>query len=120
MSADVIIDGNIEQSKQLVRVLYLIHLVCFILSLGTISIIPLIINYLRRPDTVGTIAYSHHTWMIRTFWTYFGLMILAGVLFITIIGIPLAWLIGCGAWLWYIYRCVRGLMDLNTGRPMPV
>ena len=47
-------------------------------------------------------------------------MAVAFVLAITIIGIPLAWLVGAAAWLWMAYRIIRGFLDLNNNRPMPV
>jgi uncharacterized membrane protein len=65
-------------------------------------------------------VYSHHTWMIRSFWWYVVWMILAAFLAITIIGIPLAWLVGVVAWVWMAYRIIKGFLDLNNNRPMPV
>ena len=40
--------------------------------------------------TAGTFVHSHHTWMIRSFCWYVGLMVVGWMLFITIIGIPVA------------------------------
>ena len=84
------------------------------------SFIPLIINYVKRPYTEGTLVYSHHTWMIRSFWFYILWMVVAGVLWLTIIRIPLAWVIGIAAWVWKAYRLIKGFVDLNNNRPMPV
>jgi uncharacterized membrane protein len=108
-----------EQDKQLARILYLVHGASFLLSLGMLSFIPLIINYIKRPETQDSFVYTHHTWMIRSFWIYVGLCIVAACLFVTIIGIPLAWLVFLGAWLVKAYRLMKGFIDLNTGRPMP-
>jgi uncharacterized membrane protein len=58
--------------------------------------------------------------MIRSFWWYVVWMILAAFLAITIIGIPLAWLVGVVAWVWMAYRIIKGFLDLNNNRPMPV
>jgi uncharacterized membrane protein len=65
-------------------------------------------------------VYSHHTWMIRSFWWYVVWMAAAFILAITIIGIPLAWLAGVIAWVWMAYRIIRGFLDLNNNRAMPV
>jgi uncharacterized membrane protein len=47
-------------------------------------------------------------------------MVVAVLLAITIVGIPLAWLVGLAAWIWKAYRLIRGFIDLNNNRPMPV
>jgi uncharacterized membrane protein len=120
MSQELVYERGIEDAKQFARILYLAHAATFFFSLGLLNIVVLIVNYVRRPDTVGTIVYSHHTWMIRSFWWYVAAMVVAFVLAVTIIGIPLAWLIGAAAWLWMAYRIIRGFLDLNNNRPMPV
>jgi uncharacterized membrane protein len=58
--------------------------------------------------------------MIRSFWIYIICMAAAVLLAFTIILIPLAWLLGLGAWLWKAYRLIRGFIDLNNNRAMPV
>lgn len=120
MSQQLVLDRGTEDAKQLARILYLFHGVTFFFSLGMLSFVPLIINYIKRPDTSGTIVYSHHTWMIRTFWFYLLWMVIGGVAFVTIIGIPLAWLIWALAWVWNAYRLIRGFLDLDSNKPMPV
>jgi uncharacterized membrane protein len=58
--------------------------------------------------------------MIRSFWWYVLWMVVATILVLTFIGIPLAWLVGVGAWLWMAYRIIRGFLDLNNNKAMPV
>ncbi len=120
MSQQLVLDSNIEDAKQFARLMYIAHALTFFFSLGMLSIIPVIVNYVKRPYTEGTLVYSHHTWMIRSFWFYGLWMIVGGALFVTIIGIPLAWLVWAGAWLWKAYRLIKGFVDLNNNRPMPV
>jgi uncharacterized membrane protein len=120
MAQEIVYEHGIEDAKQFARVLYIAHAITFLFSFGTLSILVMIVNYVRRPDTLGTMVYSHHTWMIRSFWFYALWMGLAFLLTITVIGIPIAWLVGCGAWIWMAYRIIRGFMDLNQNRPMPV
>jgi len=74
----------------------------------------------KRPDSEGTLVHSHHTWMIRSFWYYMIWMVVGGVLFLTIIGIPVAWLVWTVAWVWKAYRLIRGFIDLNNNRAMYV
>jgi uncharacterized membrane protein len=120
MSQELVYERGIEDAKQFARILYIAHAATFFFSLGLLNVLVLVVNYIKRPETNGTIVYSHHTWMIRSFWWYVVLMLVAGVLFITIIGIPLAWLVGAVAWVWMAYRIIRGFLDLNNNRPMPV
>jgi uncharacterized membrane protein len=120
MSQSLVLDSSLEDQKQFARILYVVHAITFLFSLGMLSFLPLIANYIKRPDTVGTLVYSHHTWMIRSFWIYIICLAVAAVFFITFIGIPIAWLIFAGAWLWKAYRLVRGFIDLNSNRAMPV
>ena len=86
---------------------------------GWPSIIAVIINYVKRDEARGTYLESHFRWQIRTFW--FGLLWLAigGVVFITIVGIPIALGIWLGAGLWATYRIVRGWLALRDRRPVP-
>jgi len=120
MAQELVYEHGAEDAKQFARILYIAHAITFFFSLGTLSILVLIVNYIRRPDTIGTMVYSHHTWMIRSFWFYVLWMVVALVLAITLIGIPLAWLVGVGAWIWMAYRIIRGFLDLNNNKAMPV
>lgn len=118
MSQELVLDDKLSDAKQLARILYVVHGLTFFFSLGLLSILPIIVNYIKRPDTEGTLVHSHHTWMIRSFWYYMIWMVVGGVLFLTIIGIPVAWLVWTVAWVWKAYRLIRGFIDLNNNRPM--
>ena len=85
---------------------------------GWPSIIAVVLNYLKRPDVRGTYLESHFRWQLRTFW--FALLWLAIAVFfaITLIGIPIAWLVVLVTGLWVLYRIGRGWFALNEGRPI--
>ncbi|MES2899180.1 MAG: hypothetical protein V4723_05585 [Pseudomonadota bacterium] len=119
MSEQLVLDNKSEQAKNMARILYVVHGLCWFFSAGTLSIIPLIINYIKRDDAQGTIVYSHHNWMIRAFWWYLVWCIVGGVLAVTIVGLVLAFPIWGVAWLWMGYRIIRGFIDLNTNKAMP-
>jgi uncharacterized membrane protein len=87
---------------------------------GWPSIIAVIINYIKRGDVYGTYLDSHFGWQIRTFWYALLWMTIAAILFMTVIGIVLAYLITVGAGIWILYRIIRGWIALNGGRPMPI
>lgn len=77
--------------------------------------IGVIVAYLYRGESRGTIWESHFTWAIRTFWATFLLGIVCAILstpFTLWIGIPLAGLL----WLWTAYRVVRGFMAASDRR----
>lgn len=120
MSQQLALDRHLDTARSTARWLYIFHGASLLLSLGMFSFIPLIVNYIKRGETAGTFIYSHHTWQIRSFWWYVVWMGAGGLAFMTIIGIPLAWLIWMGAWLWKAYRLVRGISDLNNNLAMPV
>jgi uncharacterized membrane protein len=85
---------------------------------GWPSILAVILNYVKRPDVRGTALESHFRWQIRTFWFAVLWITLAIVLFVTIIGIPLAWLLVVATGLWVLYRIVRGWLALLEGKPL--
>ena len=85
---------------------------------GLPSLLAVFLNYLKRSDVNGTWLESHFRWQIRTFWfTFLGLMIY-GLLIITIIGIPLAWILIALLGLWVGYRVIRGWLALSGVRPV--
>ena len=124
MSQEIVYERGVEDAKQFARILYVAHALTFFFSAGMLSILVLIVNYVKRPDTAGTMVYSHHTWMIRSFWWYAIWFAIATVIFFTLglilIGLPIAWGIWGLAWIWMAYRIIRGFMDLNNNKPMPV
>lgn len=101
--------------RLLALISYILHLVGSVTALP--SLIALVINYVKRKPQ--QLLSSHHRWMIRTFWWTILWMALAWVLLFTLILIPVAWIVFGVAWLWWIYRHVRGLVALLNGREMP-
>ena len=87
---------------------------------GWPSIIAVIINYAKRDDVRGTYLDSHFGWQIRTFWYTLLWVVIAALLFITVIGIVLAYIVAVGAGVWVLYRIVRGWIAFNDGKPMPI
>jgi uncharacterized membrane protein len=116
MAQEIVYERSAEDAKQFARIMYIAHGLTWFFSLGTLSVLVLIVNYIKRPDTHGTIVYSHHTWMIRSFWFYLLWMIVGGILLLVLVGYAVWGL----AWLWLGYRIARGFIDLNSNKPMPV
>ena len=88
---------------------------------GLPSIIAVVMNYVRRSDARGTLVESHFEWQIRTFWTAFIVIVIAGI-----ISLPLVLALGLGiltfaiaaglTGLWVIYRVARGWLALRDGK----
>jgi uncharacterized membrane protein len=85
---------------------------------GLPSIVAVILNYVKRRETRGTMLESHFRWQIRTFWYALLWITLAAICFVTVIGIPLAFVIFFASGIWVMYRVARGWLALNDGRPM--
>jgi uncharacterized membrane protein len=117
---------------KLTHLIYLLHTIAVVIGItsaativgafvfGLPSIIAVILNYIKRSETRGTFLESHFRWQIRTFWFALLWCVVAGVLFVTVIFIPVAIGIAAIAGIWVIYRVARGWLALNEGKPMPV
>lgn len=116
MTNKIVLDPQTKSIKTLAWWVYLLHGASLFLGLGMFSWIPLIVNYVKRGDAACTFVQGHHTWMIRTFWWGLGLFVLGYLLFLTLVGIPLALLIWFGAWVWAAYRLVKGFLTLNDNK----
>jgi uncharacterized membrane protein len=85
---------------------------------GLPSIVAVIINYAMQSEAKGTFLESHFRWQIRTFWFAALWALVAMMLFITIIGIVVAWIVALGVGLWVIYRIARGWVALANREPI--
>jgi uncharacterized membrane protein len=82
------------------------------------SIVAVILNYLKRHDARGTWLESHYRWQIRTFWFAIAWVVLAAILFVTLIGIPFSFAILLFVTVWLVYRIGKGWLALLDRRPM--
>ena len=85
---------------------------------GWPSIIAVILNYIKRSEVRGTFLESHFSWQIRTFWFALLWVVVGFVLFLTIVGIPVAFGLWVLTGIWVLYRIARGWMTLSSRRPM--
>jgi uncharacterized membrane protein len=108
-----------EQDLRRIALLdYALHIAGPLLSMGLLSIIALMINYIRRDDARGTIYESHMNWMIHTFWwTLFWVIVsFVPTLILVVVSFGLLHFLFLVPVLWYLYRMVKGLLRLNEGR----
>ena len=85
---------------------------------GWPSILAVILNYVKRGEARGTELESHFRWQLRTFWFALLWMAVAVLFAVTLIGIPVAFLLMIATGLWVLYRIVRGWLALGDGRPI--
>jgi uncharacterized membrane protein len=122
---NTVIDPERERSLKTVGIVsYLLHL---IVAVGAVLpgvqasvvllIVAFILDLVKKDDAAGTWQESHFKWRIRS-------VLWAGALYL--ITIPLWMLLflpGFIAWclisVWFLYRIVRGGLNLNANRPMP-
>jgi uncharacterized membrane protein len=86
---------------------------------GWPSIIAVILNYVKRSEVRGTWLDSHFSWQIRTFWFALLWVLIAAILFVTLIGIPIAYVIWIGTGIWVLYRIIRGWLALTSQAELP-
>jgi uncharacterized membrane protein len=86
---------------------------------GWPSIIAVIINYVKRSEVRETWLDSHFSWQLRTFWFALLWLVIGGVLFLTVVGIPFAIGLWLATGLWVLYRIIRGWMALGSQRELP-
>ena len=115
---------------QLTHIIYGLHAIAVLVGVtsaatvaggfvfGLPSLIAVFINYLKRSDVNGTWLESHFRWQIRTFWFTVLWLGIYGLLIITIIGIPIAWILIALLGLWVGYRVIRGWVALADARPV--
>lgn len=87
---------------------------------GWPSIIAVIINYVTRSNVRDTWLDTHWRWQLRTFWYAALWLLVAGLLALTLIGIPAAILVIVITGIWVLYRVIRGWLVLLDGRGMPM
>jgi len=107
-----------------IYVLYLLAIPTAFLSL----LIGVVIAYANR-DRAGPAAQSHYEFLIRTFWLSLVCLaigtaacVVGGILSVILIGIPIL-IVGVlmllGAKLWYVVRCILGIVHATRHEAYP-
>ena len=126
------VDNQLEGPLAWCHVMYGLHAlsaVSGVLSSATIigafvfgwpSIIAVIINYATRDRVRGSWLATHWRWQLRSFWFAALWLAVAGLLMLTLIGIPAAFMVIVGTGMWVLYRVIRGWLALKERRGMSV
>jgi uncharacterized membrane protein len=114
-------DGSLKTIGHISYLLHTIVAVGAVLPGAQASVLLLVVAFIidlvKRSDAQGTWQESHFGWRIRT-------VVWAGVLYLVTTPLWFLFLVpGWIAWslisIWFLYRVVRGWMNLNGNRPMP-
>ncbi|TSE25675.1 hypothetical protein Tsedi_01260 [Tepidimonas sediminis] len=100
--------------RQLTLVVYALYALSWFV--GITALIAIIVNYVKRADVAGTLYESHFTWQIRTFWWGLLWAVLGGLTLVIGVG----FLILAAAFVWTLYRLVKGFLYWNDRKPLPV
>jgi uncharacterized membrane protein len=105
---------KLKSLKTMTLVIYVLQAAGFFV--GLTWIVGVVMNYVKKEEVAGTWLESHFRWQIRTFW--FGLLWGVVGMVLTIVFVGFAILFADGIWI--IYRIVKGWLNLNDNRPMPI
>ena len=124
MNQIIQLDQRESSLKTVGHVSYLLHL---IVAVGAVMpgaqasvallIVAFVIDLVKKDSAIGTWQESHFTWRIRTVLWAAGLYLVTAPLWLLLL------LPGWIAWgvisIWFLYRIVRGWMNLNANVAMP-
>jgi uncharacterized membrane protein len=100
------IPARASEDRLMVIVVYGLFLAAF-LSCGLAGIAGVILAYIKRDEAKGSIWYSHFDNQINAFWGWF-ILFVAGIPALIIFGLGVL-IIGL-AFLWLLYRTLKGLV----------
>jgi uncharacterized membrane protein len=106
-------DRKTASDRTVMHVLYGLHTTAPF-TMWTLSVVAVIVNYVKRSDEADPLYAQHHAYMISTFWWALLWLLLTSPLFLLFLlpGI-VAWVL-VGAW--YLYRYLRGWLRFNDHR----
>ncbi|QQX84099.1 hypothetical protein JJQ59_17145 [Cupriavidus necator] len=108
---------QLSSLRKLLHILYALYAI-FWLTGGITALIAIVIDYVKRDDARGSLYASHFAWQIRSFWWSVVWGVLGGVLFATVVLMPLAFAVWGVLSVWMLYRIVKGWLYLNDSKPM--
>ncbi len=110
--------------KTVGHISYLLHLIVAVAAVMpgaqasiALLIVAFVIDMVKKDDALGSWQESHFSWRIRTVLWAAGLYLLSAPLWFLFL-LP-GWLAWTAISIWFLYRIVRGWMNLNANLPMP-
>jgi uncharacterized membrane protein len=107
------LEDKTQGDRSVMHILYGLHTVAPF-TLLTLSIIAVIVNYVRRSHEADPLYVRHHQYMIRTFWWAVLWLVVTSPLYLLFL------LPGFAAWtvvgIWYLYRYLKGWIRFNDNQ----
>ena len=122
---DVIIpDDRAKSLKTVGHISYLLHTIVAVSAVlpgiqasVALLIVAFVLDLVKRDDAVGTWQESHFRWRIRSVLWAGGLYLVTAPLWLLFV-VP-GWMAWIAISIWFLYRVVRGWVNLNNHAPMP-
>ena len=105
-------EQKLKSARNVTTVVYALQAASILV--GITFLVGVIVNYIKLEDVRDTWLESHFKWQIRTFWFAF----LWGVLGVLTLGLGIGLFILTGNSIWFIYRIIKGWLNLNDGKEM--
>ena len=100
--------------RNVLLVTYVLYALGFFFGVSAIA--GVIVNHIKLRECEDRFAYSHHRWLMRTFWFALLWFVVCSVLTVVFIGF-----IGYAILtVWYAYRLIRGALALAEHRALPM
>lgn len=114
---------RLQSLTTLGTVSYVLHLIVAVGALvpgaqisPVLLIVALVLDLVKRPDAEGSWHASHFRWRIRTVLIAAALYVLTAPLWFFFF-VP-GWLAWLAISVWFLYRIVSGMVNMNKGLPM--
>jgi uncharacterized membrane protein len=103
-----------DSLKTMTTLVYVLQAASFLVGITYLAAI--VLNYIKKDETTGTLYESHFRWQMRTFWfsLLWGIIGFATALLVIGYGILFANAI------WILYRIIKGWLRLSEGQAMYV
>lgn len=99
--------------RTLTHVTYGLFALGFLTSgfLGVATLAGVVLIYIKRSDTAGTLYAAHFDWLLRTFWWSILWLALSAITTVVFVG----WLGIVATLVWVLYRLIKGWLSLLSG-----
>jgi uncharacterized membrane protein len=124
MNQVIDLDSRDRGLKTIGHISYLLHTIVAVAAVWpgaqasiALLLVAFVIDLVKRDDAAGSWHESHFRWRIRTVLWAGGLYLVTAPLWLLLL-LP-GWIAWSLVSIWFLYRVVRGWMNLNNARPMP-
>ncbi len=124
MTQVIEVDGRDGSLRTIGHISYLLHTIVAVAAVMPgaqasvlLLLVAFLIDVIKRGEAEGTWQASHFNWRIRSVLWAGGLYLVTAPLWVLLL-VP-GWIAWTLISIWFLYRVVRGWMNLNNRVPMP-